>query len=85
MATTHYPELKAYGIETDQVENASMEFDADSLRPTYRFMQGVPGRSNAFEIARRLGLAEIVIRAAQEWTDTDSDVNRVIERLENKP
>ena len=84
MATTHYPELKAYGIETDQVENASMEFDADSLRPTYRFMQGVPGRSNAFEIARRLGLAEIVIRAAQEWTDTDSDVNRVIERLEKQ-
>ena len=84
MATTHYPELKAYGIETDQVENASMEFDTDSLRPTYRFMQGVPGRSNAFEIARRLGLAEIVIRAAQEWTDTDSDVNRVIERLEKQ-
>ena len=84
MATTHYPELKAYGIETDQVENASMEFDTDSLRPTYRFMQGVPGRSNAFEIARRLGLAEFVIRAAQEWTDTDSDVNRVIERLEKQ-
>lgn len=84
MATTHYPELKAYGIETPHVENASMEFDTDSLRPTYRFMQGVPGRSNAFEIARRLGLAEIVIKSAQEWTDTDSDVNRVIERLEKQ-
>ena len=84
MATTHYPELKAYGIETAQVENASMEFDTDSLRPTYRFMQGVPGRSNAFEIARRLGLADGVIKAAQEWTDTDSDVNRVIERLEKQ-
>ena len=82
MATTHYPELKAYGIETLGVQNASMEFDTDTLRPTYRFMQGVPGRSNAFEIARRLGLAEVIVSQAQGMTNQDRDVNRIIEKLE---
>lgn len=82
MATTHYPELKAYGIETEGVQNASMEFDTDSLRPTYRFMQGVPGRSNAFEIARRLGLSDIIVKEASQQINQDSDVNRIIEQLE---
>ena len=59
-----------------------MEFDTATLRPTYRFMQGVPGRSNAFEIARRLGLNEIIVKEAENLTDTDSDVNRIIEQLE---
>lgn len=84
MATTHYPELKAYGIETEFVENASMEFDTETLSPTYHFMQGVPGRSNAFEIARRLGLAEVIVNEAERLMDSDTDINRIIERLEEQ-
>jgi len=82
MATTHYPELKAYGIETTYVQNASMEFDTASLRPTYRFMQGVPGRSNAFEIAKRLGLSDVIVGDASKQINQDNDVNRIIEQLE---
>ena len=84
MATTHYPELKAYGIETAYVQNASMEFDTASLRPTYRFMQGVPGRSNAFEIAKRLGLSDIIVGDASKQINQDNDVNRIIEQLEEQ-
>ena len=84
MATTHYPELKAYGIETAYVQNASMEFDTASLRPTYRFMQGVPGRSNAFEIAKRLGLSDVIVGDASKQINQDNDVNRIIEELEEQ-
>ena len=84
MATTHYPELKAYGIETAYVQNASMEFDTASLHPTYRFIQGVPGRSNAFEIAKRLGLSDVIVGDASKQIDQDNDVNRIIEQLEEQ-
>ena len=85
LATTHYPELKAYGVETDGVENASMAFDLDNFKPTYRLVQGVPGRSNALEISRRLGLdSSILAEAAGFLTEDEHDVNVMIASLEQK-
>ncbi|MDT2765553.1 endonuclease MutS2 [Lactococcus raffinolactis] len=83
LATTHYPELKAYGVESVGVENASMAFDLDNFRPTYRLVQGVPGRSNALEISRRLGLpSQILEEAAGFLTEDEHDVNVMIASLE---
>ena len=84
MATTHYPELKAYGYNRPGVANASVEFDIETLSPTYKLLIGVPGRSNAFEISERLGLPEYIISQAQTFTGTDrGEVNSMIASLED--
>ncbi|CAH2716136.1 Endonuclease MutS2 [Neobacillus rhizosphaerae] len=83
IATTHYPELKAYGYNREGVLNASVEFNVETLSPTYKLLLGVPGRSNAFEISKRLGLNDLVIQAARSHVSEDTNqIDKMIASLE---
>ena len=82
-ATTHYPELKSYAIDTAGVENACCEFDVSTLKPTYRLIIGMPGRSNAFAISKKLGLpVDIIDNAKEQVSDEDLRFERVVAALE---
>ncbi len=85
VATTHYAELKLYAMRTTGVINASCEFDVETLRPTYKLLIGIPGKSNAFAISRKLGLSEDILKEADDLVDkADKDFEDVLSQLENQ-
>ena len=85
VATTHYAELKLYAMRTDGVMNASCEFDVETLRPTYKLLIGIPGKSNAFAISRKIGLSDDILKEADALVDkSDKDFEDVLSQLEQQ-
>lgn len=85
VATTHYAELKLYAMRTERVINASCEFDVETLRPTYKLLIGIPGKSNAFAISRKLGLSEDILKEATNLVGkNDKDFEDVLSKLEEQ-